>query len=328
VAKAEEQVGVDFFISYTQTDRSWAEWIAWELEAAGFTTLLQAWDFAPGTNFLLEMDRAARTATRTIAVLSPTYLTSSLYTRPEWAAALARDPTGVHRALIPVRVQPFLVTGLLAQLVYLDLVDKDAEAARQELLDGLRPGRLKPTVQPPFPSGRRQDPPPAFPGATPAPFRIAARNPSFTGGEQHRHEKVRAKWLDDDELVVHYTQRLYRMARIRLGDKETAEGAVLETWSRARDSITAEPSNADFYDLLYAICKDVCEEINRDIVLQRAIGDMEPGLREALLLHLDGFSSEEIGRKLGLPLERCAEEASSHVERARMLLAQALLAAG
>jgi hypothetical protein len=25
----------DFFISYTKADKSWAEWIAWTLEAAG-----------------------------------------------------------------------------------------------------------------------------------------------------------------------------------------------------------------------------------------------------------------------------------------------------
>lgn len=38
----------DFFVSYTQADRQWAEWIAWELEEVGFTTVLQAWDFPPG----------------------------------------------------------------------------------------------------------------------------------------------------------------------------------------------------------------------------------------------------------------------------------------
>jgi hypothetical protein len=35
----------DFFISYTSADRAWVEWIAWELEAAGYRTLIQAWDF-------------------------------------------------------------------------------------------------------------------------------------------------------------------------------------------------------------------------------------------------------------------------------------------
>jgi TIR domain len=35
----------DFFISYTGVNRPWAEWIAVQLEAAGYTTVLQAWDF-------------------------------------------------------------------------------------------------------------------------------------------------------------------------------------------------------------------------------------------------------------------------------------------
>jgi phage replication-related protein YjqB (UPF0714/DUF867 family) len=36
--------GRDFFISYTGVNRPWAEWIAVQLEAAGYTTVLQAWD--------------------------------------------------------------------------------------------------------------------------------------------------------------------------------------------------------------------------------------------------------------------------------------------
>ena len=35
----------DFFISHNKADKAWAEWIAWELEAAGYSTILQAWDF-------------------------------------------------------------------------------------------------------------------------------------------------------------------------------------------------------------------------------------------------------------------------------------------
>jgi len=33
----------DFFISYNSADRTWAEWIAWQLEEAGYTRT------APGT---------------------------------------------------------------------------------------------------------------------------------------------------------------------------------------------------------------------------------------------------------------------------------------
>ena len=34
--------GWDFLISYTPEDLSWAEWIAWQLEAAGFRVVVHA----------------------------------------------------------------------------------------------------------------------------------------------------------------------------------------------------------------------------------------------------------------------------------------------
>jgi TIR domain len=52
----------DFFISYTGKDSQWAQWIAFELEAAGYHTLIQAWDIRPGSNFVVEMDEAATRA--------------------------------------------------------------------------------------------------------------------------------------------------------------------------------------------------------------------------------------------------------------------------
>jgi hypothetical protein len=61
---------VDFFISYTAADRAWAEWIAWQLETERYTTVLQAWDFAPGENFVVRMRDALETAERTLAVVS------------------------------------------------------------------------------------------------------------------------------------------------------------------------------------------------------------------------------------------------------------------
>lgn len=66
----------DFFISYTGSDRQWAEWIAWQLEEAGYTLFIQAWDFRPGSNFVAEMERATTRAERTLLVLSPAYLLS------------------------------------------------------------------------------------------------------------------------------------------------------------------------------------------------------------------------------------------------------------
>jgi hypothetical protein len=53
-----------------------------QLEAAGYTTLLQAWDFRPGSDFVHEMQQATSSAGRTIAVLSPAYFGSYPWTPP------------------------------------------------------------------------------------------------------------------------------------------------------------------------------------------------------------------------------------------------------
>ena len=63
-----------------------------QLEAAGYTTVLQAWDFRPGSDFLHEMQQATSTARRTIAVLSPACFGSG-FSEAEWRAAFAKDPT-------------------------------------------------------------------------------------------------------------------------------------------------------------------------------------------------------------------------------------------
>jgi hypothetical protein len=128
----------DFFISYTRADRDWAVWIAWVLEAAGFTTKVQAWDFGAGSNFIVEMHQAAAEAERMIAVLSLDYL-GSHFGRMEWAAALAQK-----KELVPIRVREVAVTGLLAGIVYTDLVGLAGEAARKALLTAARKERPKP----------------------------------------------------------------------------------------------------------------------------------------------------------------------------------------
>ena len=116
----------DFFISYNKADKAWAEWIAWELEEAKYKVILQDWDFHAGSNFVLEMQRAAELSDHTIAVLSSDYLTA-LYTQPEWAAAFAQDPTGEKGTLIPVRVKKCELKGLLKPIIYIDLLDQPEE---------------------------------------------------------------------------------------------------------------------------------------------------------------------------------------------------------
>jgi tetratricopeptide (TPR) repeat protein len=172
---------VDFFISYTGADQVWAEWIADTLERAGRRTVLQAWDFRPGENFLQRMDEALAEADRVLAVLSPAYLRSE-YGRDEWTAALVRD-RGQSGRLLPVRVEACQLPPLLANRVYLDLAGLDEQSATQRLLAGIAPGRARSPEKPPFPGsgGRTQDRVAQFPGRRPTIFHVPPRNPNFTG---------------------------------------------------------------------------------------------------------------------------------------------------
>jgi len=144
----------DFFISFNQADRTWATWIAWLLEEAGYSVFFQDWDFQG--NFVLEMDRAHQHSRRTIAVLSPDYLTSR-FTAPEWAARFAEDATSAFDLLVPVRVRSCELGGLLAQIVYVDLIDCDEARVKQCLLERVHGLRRKPEEPPIFPGAPRHE---------------------------------------------------------------------------------------------------------------------------------------------------------------------------
>jgi TIR domain len=130
---------LDFFVSYAGADQTWAEWIAQTLEDAGYTTVLQAWDFRPGDNFIQRMDHALADADRVLAVLSPAYFVSE-YTRDEWTAALVRA-RGERDRLLPVRIEAVELPRLLANRIFIDLVDLDERAAAARLLAGIQQGR-------------------------------------------------------------------------------------------------------------------------------------------------------------------------------------------
>jgi hypothetical protein len=187
---------IDFFVSYAPADETWATWIAWELEQAGYRTILQAWDFVPGTNFIDFMDRGLTRSTAVLAVLSEHYLRSR-YGRLEWQTAIRSSPDDPARRLITVRVAECALEGLLSTITFLDLVGvEDPERARALLLARIAQamtGRAKPASGPGYPTDASRPPAPTIvsrqaertvshlhrrPEAVrPAPFPATARTP-------------------------------------------------------------------------------------------------------------------------------------------------------
>jgi hypothetical protein len=143
----------DFFVSYQQEDKAWAEWIAWKLEDAGHSVLFQGWDFVPGANWVRLMQDGVSRSAHVIVVLSPDYI-RSVFGAAEWQAVWIDDPAGAKRRVIPVRVADCERPGLLAGIVSIDLFGVPEPKALQRLQNAINralAGRAKPLNPPLFP---------------------------------------------------------------------------------------------------------------------------------------------------------------------------------
>lgn len=210
----------DFFISRNGRDKAWAEWIASTLVDAGYSVVIQDWDFRPGGNFVLDMDRAIKDSEKTIVVLSDNFLNAE-FTQSEWAAAFRQDPQGIKRALIPVKVRDCKPLGLLSQISYINFVNLAGESeCRAALLEGLKePG--PPDEKPQFP-GTTQSQQPASAGV-PFPGDLWTvpydRNNFFTGREQVLTD-LRQRLTQESTAALSQTQAISGLGGI--GKTQTA----------------------------------------------------------------------------------------------------------
>jgi hypothetical protein len=129
----------DFFIGCTSADREWADWIARELKAAGYTILIQVWDIRRGVNLLGEMQKGAVESLRTLIVLSPSFLKLK-FTEGELTSTFGRYAAGQLGKLVPVCVVKCSPARLLGPRIYTNLVGLREDAARRALLGAVRGG--------------------------------------------------------------------------------------------------------------------------------------------------------------------------------------------
>jgi TIR domain len=200
--------GTDFFISHAGRDTGWAEWLAWQLQQAGYTVELDVWDWAPGEDFVARMQGALQRADRLLAVCSEAYFASA-FGGAEFRAAFVRQ-TKAEGRIVPVLIEPVTLPPLYAPLIHLDLTGLDEAAAAARLRAQLSGGR--PTSAPPFPRPLPESADkPGFAGALPEVWRVPPRNPRFTGRDGMLTELRRRLRAGEGTLVV---QALYGLGGV------------------------------------------------------------------------------------------------------------------
>lgn len=132
-----DSIPKDFFISYYSSDRPWAEWINWQLEGAGYSAILQDWDFRSETDFARAIDKATKAAKHILVVLSNSYV-KELTRQPDRVIVFAQNQIRKQDILLPVRVETCELKILLETIGYLDLIGLDELTTSERLLDGLR----------------------------------------------------------------------------------------------------------------------------------------------------------------------------------------------
>ncbi len=103
----------DIFVSHAGRDTAWAEWLAWQLQQAGYTVELDVWDWAPGEDFVVRMSAALQGADRLLAVCTEAYFTSA-FGGVELRSAFAQQSAG---RIVPVLVEPVTLPPLYAPLL-------------------------------------------------------------------------------------------------------------------------------------------------------------------------------------------------------------------
>jgi TIR domain len=120
----------DIFVSYTQSDREWAFWLAAELKELGHTPHLHEWEIQGGDDIYAWMEAHHDAADHVLCVVSDEYLKAP-YSTLERHAALWQAASKRPGFVLLVVVKPCRLPTLSDHLRRCDLFDVPKDAARQ-----------------------------------------------------------------------------------------------------------------------------------------------------------------------------------------------------
>ncbi|HSN75585.1 MAG TPA: TIR domain-containing protein [Anaerolineae bacterium] len=174
----------DVFISYSHADEEWVEHtLLPTLERAGLRVCVDFRDFVAGKPALLNMQDAVKTSRHTLLILTEHWVASQ-WTLYEAILARTKDPAGLQRRTIPVRLEACDLPESISMLTWVDFTRPARhEIAWRQLLTAVGRPPAQQTVEPPTPAGWHLAHPYAMP-------------PNFTGRLAERAELT--QWLEQD----------------------------------------------------------------------------------------------------------------------------------
>ncbi|MFE9994107.1 FxSxx-COOH system tetratricopeptide repeat protein [Streptomyces avermitilis] len=162
-------------ISFTSSDRAWADWIGYRLERRGHRVVHQRWDPPPGAALPESLRDLLLAPGPVLLVLSDQYFRWGTRTHAEWCAALSEVVTPNAERIALVSVAPTALSAAVTDA--LPLYDVGPQEAERRLLDRLD---LPADTPPESAEGPRNGP--AFPIHTLRVWgRVPERNERFTG---------------------------------------------------------------------------------------------------------------------------------------------------
>ena len=204
-----------------------------------------------------------------------------------------QDSTGESRRIVPVRVRECEPKGLLAAIVYADVVGKPENEGKAALLDAVKIGRRKPESAPGFP-GRKIVSKPRFPGTLPDIWNVPhLRNPNFTEPGQRLTEMRDALRSGKPAALTQALAGLGGVGKTQLAIeyayRHAADYAIV-WWVRSEQAATLAADYAALAAKLDLPEKDAAEQP----VIVAAVRDSLQHRRDWLLVFDNANAPEEI----------------------------------